>query len=258
MAASLSQPSVIYRCLTNCPQIGYLLLCKKWPQTSIIYCWIRNYPNTENSGCFICSLFPWSGIPTRPGEDVHDVWGLQPWWLKWLGSWLGWLHWCPMSLSSGFLSSPCGLSTSLAGISSQLGDLRVAEFLTWQPATLKDKKKLLCLLTNKPGVVSAPFLPWLLSGAGQKASSARGGEEHTLASAVACTQRAGRNGEQPGLESSSHSPLPCPTYSLAGSSWENFLIENTYTGTQSTSGEPDVRQRSSQSEGSRSSSKDYY
>lgn len=71
-----------------------------------------------------------------------------------------------MSLSSGFLSSPCELSMSLSWISSWLGDLRVAEFLTWQPATLKDKRKLLGLLKGKSGIVSAPFLPRLLSKAG--------------------------------------------------------------------------------------------
>lgn len=71
-----------------------------------------------------------------------------------------------MTLSSAFLSSPCDLSKSLAWISSQLGDLRVAEFLTWQPATLKDKKKLLGPIKDTPHIVSAPFPPCLLSEAG--------------------------------------------------------------------------------------------
>lgn len=131
-----------------------ILNTKRW----WVHFWVRKTAKAKLVTILVAHHFP--GQEFRQGligMSVYDVWGPHRGWFKRLGNWLGWLDWCHMAQSSGFLSSPCDLSKSLAWVSSQIGDLRVAEFLPWQPATLQDKQQLLGPIKDTPGIVSAHF-----------------------------------------------------------------------------------------------------
>lgn len=150
-----------------------------------------------------------------------------------IGGWLGWLDWHHMSLSALLRSPRCDLSTSLAWISSRLSGLRVAEFFTWQPATLRDKKKLLGLLKISLELAQHHFchVYWSRQVRRSALMGAVGGAEidPILVSGVASMIKEGRNGKQPPSETSHQSPLSCPAYLLTGFSQEPFLIETTCT-----------------------------